>query len=91
MRALLPLFIIIGLVLIALAVWFASSVISSGGSRAKRELADTKARLTAHQDLLAKIRETAWDNRDLDSALATIILDDIRSWERKTQGREVIG
>jgi hypothetical protein len=33
--------------------------------------------------LVGRIKDTAWDHRELDSALATIIVDEIRTYERK--------
>jgi hypothetical protein len=37
--------------------------------------------------LVDDLKETAWDHRELDSALATIMIDKIRSHERR--GREL--
>ena len=42
--------------------------------------------LTGLRDLVDDLKETAWDHRELDSPLATIIIDKIRSYERR--GRE---
>jgi hypothetical protein len=33
--------------------------------------------------LVARLKDTAWDHRELDSALATIIVDEIRAYEKK--------
>jgi hypothetical protein len=33
--------------------------------------------------LVGRIKDTAWDHRELDSSLATIIVDEIRTYERK--------
>jgi hypothetical protein len=33
--------------------------------------------------LVGRIKDTAWDHRELDSALATIIVDEIRTYERR--------
>jgi hypothetical protein len=39
------------------------------------------------QALVDDLKETAWDHRELDSALATIMIDKIRAHERR--GREL--
>jgi hypothetical protein len=36
--------------------------------------------------LVSRLKDTAWDHRELDSALATIIVDEIRTYERKELG-----
>jgi hypothetical protein len=33
--------------------------------------------------LVGRIKDTAWDHRELDSTLATIIVDEIRTYERR--------
>ncbi|QNN54299.1 hypothetical protein [Nocardioides mesophilus] len=33
--------------------------------------------------LVAKVKDLAWDNRELDPALSTIIIDEIRQYEKK--------
>jgi hypothetical protein len=50
----------------------------SGGRLADEQRAEL-ARLTA---LVQDLRELAWDHRDIDPDLATIVLDKIRSSER---------
>jgi hypothetical protein len=45
----------------------------------RREITDLRA-------LLARIKDTAWDNRELDPALSTIIIDEIRTYEKKELG-----
>jgi hypothetical protein len=36
--------------------------------------------------LVGRIKDTAWDHRELDSALSTIIMDEIRTYEKKELG-----
>jgi hypothetical protein len=36
--------------------------------------------------LVGRIKDTAWDHRELDSALSTIIIDEIRTYEKKELG-----
>ena len=50
----------------------------SGGRLAEEQRAEL-ARLTA---LVQDLRELAWDHRDIDPDLATIVLDKIRSSDR---------
>ena len=36
--------------------------------------------------LVADLKDLAWDHRELDSALATILIDEIRAYERRELG-----
>jgi hypothetical protein len=47
-----------------------------------------RAELLGLRDLVDDLKETAWDHRELDSPLATIIIDKIRSHERRDRGRD---
>jgi hypothetical protein len=40
----------------------------------------------ALRGLVGRLKDTAWDHRELDSALSTIIIDEIRTYERKQLG-----
>ncbi len=40
----------------------------------------------ALRELVARLKDTAWDHRELDSPLATIVIDEIRSYEKKELG-----
>jgi hypothetical protein len=42
----------------------------------RREIAGLRA-------LVSRIKDTAWDHRELDSPLATIVIDEIRTYEKK--------
>ncbi len=46
-----------------------------------------RAELNSLKSLVDDLKETAWDHRELDSPLATIIIDKIRTHERR--GREL--
>lgn len=48
------------------------------GERDRRELERLRA-------LVDDLKETAWDHRELDSALSTIIIDKIREHERRNR------
>ena len=41
-----------------------------------------RSRGTALEELVVDLRETAWDHRDIHPAMATIMLDKIRTFER---------
>ena len=36
--------------------------------------------------LVGRLKDLAWDHRELDSALSTILIDEIRTYERKQLG-----
>ncbi len=42
-------------------------------------------RRDALESLVADLRETAWDHRDVDPALSTIVIDKIRTFERENR------
>lgn len=46
---------------------------------ARRETASLRA-------LVDRLKELAWDHRELDSALSTIVIDEIRTHEKKELG-----
>ncbi len=48
-----------------------------------------RAELWALRGLVDDLKETAWDHRELDSPLATIIIDKIRVHERRQRDREL--
>jgi hypothetical protein len=49
-----------------------------------------RAELMHLRALVDDLKETAWDHRELDSALSTIIIDKIRTHERQQRhGREL--
>lgn len=43
--------------------------------------------ITALRALVGRLKDTAWDQRELDPALATIIIDEIREHEKKELGQ----
>jgi hypothetical protein len=46
----------------------------------RRERADLR-------ELLARVKDIAWDQRELDPSLSTIIIDEIRTYEKKELGK----
>ena len=76
MGSLIGLLLVLGLV--ALAMYF------FGSGAASRELTKReRAELVRLRTLVDDLKETAWDHRELDSALATIVIDKIRESERR--------
>ena len=39
--------------------------------------------ITGLRALMANLKDTAWDHRELDPNLSTIIIDEIRAYERR--------
>lgn len=77
---------LVGLVLVLGVValmmyFFGSGAASRALSQQERE------ELVRLRTLVDDLKETAWDHRELDSALATIVIDKIRESERR--GREL--
>ena len=74
-----------GLLVVVLMVGLAVHLLSrntaaqSLGQREREELESLRT-------LVDDLKETAWDHRELDSALSTIFIDMIRSHERRMRG-----
>jgi hypothetical protein len=74
---------LVGLLVVAAMVWMVVHLMSmSGGQLLDRR---DRAELNALRTLVDDLKETAWDHRELDSALATIIIDKIRTHERRNR------
>lgn len=78
---------VLGLLIVLALVWGLMRVLGQtlgapGLSRRER------AELLALRGLVDDLKETAWDHRELDSPLATIVIDKIRSHERAQRDRE---
>jgi hypothetical protein len=71
----------IALLLVGLLTWLVVRVVSTTGagqtlgSRERQELEALRA-------LVDDLKETAWEHRELDSPLSTIVIDKIRTYER---------
>ncbi len=76
----------LGLLLVGAMVWLVVHLVNQ--STEVRPL-DRRERveLDALRLLVDDLKETAWDHRELDSPLATIVIDKIRTYERR--GREL--
>jgi type II secretory pathway pseudopilin PulG len=59
----------------------------SAGSASRALNQRERAELDGLRALVDDLKETAWDHRELDSPLSTIIIDKIRQYERR--GREL--
>lgn len=59
----------------------------SGGSTSRSLSRQEREELFRLRDLVDDLKETAWEHRELDSPLSTIIIDKIRRAER--HGREL--
>jgi hypothetical protein len=71
------LLIVLVLALLAVVVTFVVGyAVGSAGRKPPRELL---AALDARDALIDDLRETAWDHRDLDPHLSTIVIDKIRT------------
>jgi hypothetical protein len=58
----------------------------SAGTASRTLNQQERAELNRLRDLVDDLRETAWEHRELDSALSTIILDEIRRSEGRGRG-----
>ena len=67
---------------LALMVYFFSA-----GSAARALNQRERGELEGLRALVDDLKETAWDHRELDSPLSTIMIDKIREYERR--GREL--
>lgn len=73
---------LLGLVVVIALVWLTLHLLNqntAAHSLGRRE----RAELLGLRELVDDLKETAWDHRELDSALSTIIIDKIRTYERE--------
>jgi hypothetical protein len=77
---------LVGLLIVLATLWMVVHLVLQN---TEREPLSRRERLELNhlRALVDDLKETAWDHRELDSALATIIIDKIRSHERR--GREL--
>lgn len=60
----------------------------SAGSTSRALSQQEREELYRLRDLVDDLKETAWEHRELDSPLSTIIIDKIRRSERRGRGPE---
>ena len=76
----------VGLLIVLAMCWLVVHLVSQNtapNGLSHRE----RAELDSLRSLLDDVKETAWDHRELDSPLATIIIDKIRTHERRNRDR----
>ncbi len=72
----------IGVLILFVVLWAVVSVIGTFNAGRSLEVRE-RTELDRLRLLVDDLKETAWDHRELDSALATIIIDKIRAHERR--------
>lgn len=78
----------IGVLILIVVLWAVVSVLSTFSASRSLE-AREREELDRLRLLVDDLKQTAWDHRDLDSVLATIVIDKIRAHERR--GRPELG
>lgn len=76
---------LLGLLLVGAMVWLVVHLVNQSTEVRPLDRRE-RAELDALRLLVDDLKETAWDHRELDSPLATIVIDKIRTYERR--GRE---
>jgi lipopolysaccharide biosynthesis regulator YciM len=77
--------------IVVLALVFAVGYYAGRGSAARDRLdaeavEQVRREILALRGLVARLKDLAWDNRELDPALSTIVIDEIRTYEKKELG-----
>lgn len=78
----------IGVLILIVVLWAVVSVVGTFNTTRSLEVRE-RNELDRLRVLVDDLKQTAWDHRELDSALATIIIDKIRAHERR--GRPELG
>jgi hypothetical protein len=78
---------LVALVIVGAMVWLVVYLVNQSVGVQQKVDGRERVELERLRNLVDDLKETAWDHRELDSALATIIIDKIRSHERR--GREL--
>jgi hypothetical protein len=71
-------------IIFAVAVIVTSILLAISSWRQAAQLRRERAEL---RELLARVKDIAWDQRELDPSLSTIIIDEIRTYEKKELGK----
>jgi hypothetical protein len=74
---------VLGLLIVGLMTWLVVRLVSL--ALAPNQALDRRERteLEGLRGLIDDLKETAWEHRELDSALSTIVIDKIREHERR--------
>ena len=84
-----PIFLVLLLVVAAVAAVAGYALGRQAGGQAAlvAEAVDAVRReVLGLRALVGRLKDTAWDHRELDSTLATIIVDEIRTYEKRELG-----
>lgn len=76
---------LVGLLVVLATLWMVVHLVLQNTDREPLNQRE-RIELNRLRALVDDLKETAWDHRELDSALATIMIDKIRTHERR--GRE---
>jgi hypothetical protein len=79
--------ILVALLIVGAMIWLVVYLVNQSAGVQQKVDGRERVELERLRNLVDDLKETAWDHRELDSALATIIIDKIRSHERR--GREL--
>ncbi|MFL6132779.1 MAG: hypothetical protein ACJ72A_08250 [Nocardioidaceae bacterium] len=82
-----PGMMLVALVIVGAMIWLVVYLANQSAGMQQKVDGRERVELERLRNLVDDLKETAWDHRELDSALATIIIDKIRSHERR--GREL--
>jgi hypothetical protein len=72
---------LVGLLVVLGLCWLVFHLVTRSGTSSALDRRE-RSELEALRALVDDLKETAWDHRELDSPLATIVIDMIRSYER---------
>jgi hypothetical protein len=78
----------IGVLILIVVLWAVVAVVGTLNGSRTLEVRE-RDELDRLRTLVDDLKQTAWDHRELDSALATIVIDKIRAHERR--GRPELG
>lgn len=73
---------VIGVLILLAVLWATVTVVGMLAGPRTMDVGD-REELQRLRILVDDLKQTAWDHRELDSALATIIIDKIRAHERR--------
>lgn len=75
---------LIGFLIIVAMLWLVFHLMTQTNGRAGLNQRD-RVELDGLRSLVDDLKETAWEHRELDSPLSTIIIDKIRTYERRNR------
>jgi hypothetical protein len=79
----LPELSILAVLLLGAIIWLVLYLVLLGSGRGSALDRRERRELDALRALVDDLKETAWDHRELDSPLSTIVIDKIREHERR--------